>query len=304
MSDEAVGQALDQEDCVDDLPAVWAAEDDYRMLSMAFTFRSARADVADALRWHLEPFLLAGRPTYGFPIDLYVPEEDRGADPPVYSYFVTGDPQFRSEFPLELLVHAIWSTHAEVNRRVRDFLLLHAGSVTHRGGALLLPGQMEAGKSSLTLALLEAGCGYLSDELGVLDPVTAHAYPFPKRIKLLPDALGFFDGLEDRLADREGLSRHLTERFVRPEDVGTGVAPPAAVRWLVFPTAEWEGPPQLTPVSTSEAIELMARSSMNLYRYGDRGVVLLSRIAKEATAFRLAGGSPRERAALLVDRLG
>jgi hypothetical protein len=46
----------------------------------------------------------------------------------------------------------------------------------------------------------------------------------------------------------------------------------------------------------------MARYSFNLYRYEARGVVLLSRIAAEAEAFELAGGSVLERAELLSAR--
>jgi hypothetical protein len=47
----------------------------------------------------------------------------------------------------------------------------------------------------------------------------------------------------------------------------------------------------------------MAESSFNLYRYGERGVVLLSRIAAGAPAFELRGGTPADRADLISDRL-
>jgi hypothetical protein len=56
-------------------------------------------------------------------------------------------------------------------------------------------------------------------------------------------------------------------------------------------------------VTSAQAVEEMASTSFNLFRYEDRGVILLSRIAKEAKAFRLEGGTPRERAALLGDQL-
>jgi hypothetical protein len=47
----------------------------------------------------------------------------------------------------------------------------------------------------------------------------------------------------------------------------------------------------------------MAANCLNLYRFGDAGVVLLSRIAKDADAFRLRGGSLGERIELLSDQL-
>lgn len=161
---------------------------------------------------------------------------------------------------------------------------------------------MDAGKSSLVLALLQAGFDYLSDEVGALDPVTQRAYPFEKRITVSPTAMRFFPGLEERLQDRQGLSAELRDRYVRPEDVGRTVAGPAPVRGIVFVSSDWEGPPRLEPIPRSEAVARMAAASFNLYRYGERGVVLLSRVAAQAPAFELRGGTPPERAALALDR--
>jgi hypothetical protein len=162
---------------------------------------------------------------------------------------------------------------------------------------------MDSGKSSLTLALLQQGFDYLSDEYGSLDPITGRVYPFQKRIALEQDSLRLFPGLEERLQDRLAPPIHLTKRFVRPEDIDARIGVPANVRWLVFPTAVWEGAPRLIPLTSAAAVEEMAASSFNLDRYHDRGVILLSRIAKGASAFRLEGGSPAERAALLAERL-
>ena len=155
----------------------------------------------------------------------------------------------------------------------------------------------------MTLGLLEAGFSYLTDDVGALDPVTARAYPFAKRIKLLPDALAFFPGLEDRIEDRKEVPFRQWERFVRPEDVGARIGDPSPVRWLVFPSPDFEGPPHLLPMSKAESVESMAANCFNLYRYAERGVVLLSRVAAEAEAFRLQGGSLRDRVDLLVDEL-
>ena len=202
----------------------------------------------------------------------------------------------------EAIHRAVWEIHRAVHDQVRDFVLLHAGAVARDQQALLMPAETSSGKSTLTLGLLEAGFSYLSDDLGALDPVTQRAYPFPKLIKLIPDALDFFSGLEERLGDRDLPFRQF-ERFVRPEDVGAKVAEPAGVRWVVFPTSEFEGPPTLEPITKAESIKELAANCLNLYRFGEGGVVLLSRIAKDADAFRLRGGSLRERVALLNDRL-
>ena len=187
---------------------------------------------------------------------------------------------------------------------MRDFLLIHAGSVSVDGRAVLVPAEMDTGKSTLVTALLHAGATYLSDELGAIDPVTRKIYPYPKRITLDQEALRFFPGLEERLGDRTGAMATLLQRYVRAEDCGSSIAGPAPLGAVVFPTADRDGPPRLEPIAASEAAWLLASNARNLYRYADRGVLMLGEICAAASSYRLSGGTPGERADLLTERLG
>jgi hypothetical protein len=281
----------------------WVACDNYRMLSVAFIARSTDPDFAAALRWHLAPFRRRGSEPHALPIDLFVAEGDRDANPRPYSLVIHNRLQYRDHRMPDVLAHALWAIHRLVPRRARELLFLHAGAASKDGQAVLVPAPMEHGKSTLVLALLLQGFDYLSDELGVLDPATARTLPFPKRITLDQDSLRFFPGLDDRLADRIGLSALLLQRYVRPEDVESKAGVPVPVRWLVFPSLDWNGAPRLTALPRAEAVKQMAANCFNLYRHKDRGVLLLARLAREAQAFRLDGGSPRERAALLAEEL-
>ncbi len=65
----------------------------------------------------------------------------------------------------------------------RQAVFVHAGVVGWKGGALVLPGQSFAGKSTLTLALVEAGATYYSDEYAIIDAQGA-IHPFPRRLAL------------------------------------------------------------------------------------------------------------------------
>ena len=280
-------------------PPGWTAQDDYQMLSMAFTMKSEDERFSESLRWHLGPFHLDAPAPAGLPGEFLT--QDETGEPAYILRFATQE-RFRVAMLAEAIHRAVWELHRAVHDQVRDFVLLHAGAVARDQRALLLPAETSSGKSSLTLGLLESGFSYLSDDLGALDPVTQRVYPFPKRIKLIPDALEFFPGLEERLGDRDLPFRQF-ERFVRPEDVGASVAEPAGVRWIVFPTSEFEGPPTLEPMTKAESMKELAANCLNLYRFGEAGVVFLSRIAKDADAFRLRGGSLRERIALLSERL-
>lgn len=70
--------------------------------------------------------------------------------------------------------------HFRVALAARDFLFVHAGVVQWKGQAIVVPGRTETGKSSLVMALVNAGGEYFSDEYAVLDyQGRVHAYPKP-----------------------------------------------------------------------------------------------------------------------------
>ncbi len=70
--------------------------------------------------------------------------------------------------------------HFRVALAARDFLFVHAGVVQWKGRAVVIPGRTETGKSSLVMALVNAGGEYFSDEYAVLDREgRVHSYPKP-----------------------------------------------------------------------------------------------------------------------------
>jgi hypothetical protein len=235
---------------------------------------------------------------------IYVDEEDAGGPRPKLSYVRGSEVLLKTASVRRLIEYAAWDVHACIPGKTRDYLLLHAGAVARAGDAILIAGPAEVGKSSLVAGLLRRGFDYLSDELGAIDPVTERAYGFPKWISLSPAAVDAFPGLRERLDDRPGIPESANVRVVRPEDLDATVATPSHVRSIVFPSFDREGSPRLTTLARSEAVRRMAELSFNLYRYEERGVVLLSRIADDAAAFSLEGGTIMERADLIAERLG
>jgi hypothetical protein len=268
-----------------------------------FSVLSVDGAFAEAIRWHLEPFRRHRAEHLSVPVRMYVREEDAGRDPPLYSLFRDRVLVRQSARPAALLSYAVWDIHDYGANKTRDFLLLHSGAVADGEGALLLPASTGGGKSTLTASLLGQGFRYLSDDRAPVDPVTSRLYPFPKRISLKRGSMTYFPGLEERLADRTVLPASQDERFVRPKDLGATVADPAPVRWIVFPSPDRQGPPRLTRIARAETVEWLAAHTQNMHRYSERGVVLLSRVARDAEAFRLEGGSPPQRAELLREQL-
>jgi len=66
--------------------------------------------------------------------------------------------------------------------RVEAFTILHAAVLAHQGGALAISGPSGAGKTTLTLALLEQGWTYYSDDFCPLHRETGLVHPFPRSL--------------------------------------------------------------------------------------------------------------------------
>lgn len=65
----------------------------------------------------------------------------------------------------------------------RDWVFVHAGVVGWHGRAIVIPARSGAGKSSLTVELVQAGARYYSDEFAVLD-ASGRIHPFATPIQV------------------------------------------------------------------------------------------------------------------------
>jgi hypothetical protein len=66
-----------------------------------------------------------------------------------------------------------------------DYIFVHAAVVETQGQAIMLPGASFCGKTSLTVALVEAGATYYSDEFAVLDQ-DGLVHPYAKPLSIRP----------------------------------------------------------------------------------------------------------------------
>ena len=63
----------------------------------------------------------------------------------------------------------------------RDFHLVHAGALAHEGVGVLVVGPPFAGKTTLTLALVDEGLRYFSDDVGAVARADGRLHPFRRR---------------------------------------------------------------------------------------------------------------------------
>ncbi len=209
-----------------------------------------------------------------------------------------------AEHPYELWFDDQWVSGAEtawalvdsvvhdLNRRVVEAcpdLLLHAGGVVDGGVGVALPGQMEAGKTTLTAGLVRAGLGYLTDEALALDRETLRVNPYPKPLSIDPGAWALFPELAPPSASDEGyepVQWQVPATAIRAD----ALAGPCPVAVVVFPRFEAGADTVLEPVGRAEALVELAR---NTFRFRERGAPeldLLADLARGVECHRLTMG--------------
>jgi len=179
------------------------------------------------------------------------------------------------------------------------FVVLHAGVVSYRGRGILMPAPQDHGKSTLTTALVRAGCAFLSDEAAPIDPSTGVVRPFPRPILLSPRSLAVFPGLAEALpAEYEGFRNyqfHLTCEDVRSGSTGG----PCSVDVIVTPRYEPGAATQLEPLATADCLLMLVTQCLNFDRVSAHAVEVFGNVVERAACYQLTTGN----AATAVDAI-
>lgn len=98
--------------------------------------------------------------------------------------FLAVDPGFKS-FVLPAVEDSVafWAAQLMNNHLYRcPFFYIHGAVMAHEGAAFIFAGGSGGGKSALSLKLLAAGWGFLSDEFAVFDPIERRVFSFPRAL--------------------------------------------------------------------------------------------------------------------------
>lgn len=136
----------------------------------------------------------------------------------------------------------------------RNSLILHASAVSHHGRAIALCGPSGVGKSTLSAALCESGCGFLSDDVSSISFENAQARVFPdsRQHRLWHDSIEKLS-----LAERKGEAvRESIEKY-HVEPACKGDAMPLA-KIIVLRKSEFpKTSPVIEPLGLSDAAALL-----------------------------------------------
>jgi hypothetical protein len=270
----------------------WQGSAAYRILSCSFAVRWNRKAVGDYL----------GHVLGGFEVGRDGPTTPTGSDLVTYSVLGPGggDPYYRvlvgdlhllhSERPAEVLNHLFWHVYSMMLERTTELLLIHAGSLlTPDGQGVLLPAVSGSGKSTLVTALVEAGFGYLSDEVAAIDPVTGMVHAYPRALNLKLGSLGLFPRLE--AARRRKSSFESNHRFVRPEELREDcVVASTSVRFVIAPRYQRGAETRLVQLTRAAATALLWNNCMNLAASRAQPLPLLASLTRRARTYRLVSG--------------
>jgi hypothetical protein len=104
----------------------------------------------------------------------------RQIEPPLW--LVEGDGASRRGFRYEtdLLCYLEWLALSQATQATTQHIIFHAGTVTKEAKTILLVAESGAGKTTLTLALLQRGWLPLSDDSALVSPETLAVAPFPR----------------------------------------------------------------------------------------------------------------------------
>ena len=172
--------------------------------------------------------------------------------------------------------------HFRVALAAEGYLFVHAGVVAVDDEVVVLPGRTLSGKSSLVLALVEAGAGYYSDEFAIIDPSgLVHAYRKP---------------LSERVAGQP------LPRLHEPESLGAyGDAEPLPIGLTVVTRYDDMGVWQPTPVSKADALMALFDNTVLARERPEFALELISKAVKTTRGIRTTRKDAAEAAEGILD---
>jgi hypothetical protein len=181
---------------------------------------------------------------------------------------------------------------------------IHAGAVAGPHGAVLLPGPPGAGKSTMTAALVRAGCGYLSDELAALDLTGRCVHPFPRPLALHPTTVALLDagpgpptrptggGVADVTAPVVTRAGREGGVLAPSHSLGATLAGPTPPAAIVMPRIVAGAPGRPRPLGPPAALLGLLAHAPNLALLGARAFGVLAELAARCPAYGLEFDAP------------
>jgi hypothetical protein len=267
---------------------------DFCAAGYRFRIEGDPARLGRHLTSYLTPFRVA--PGHAAPMPTYrvayaADHRARGTVVPAPYFLALDGEELRSSRSPGLVVdYALWLISQHTIAQISDRIAIHAAVASLDGAGVIMPAPANSGKSTLAAGLVDAGFGYLSDEMALINPDSAQVDPYPRALWVDRRSVALIPGLTERvdseLTDPDAREIHVRPDDIRPEAIG-GSSP---VRLVVAPRYEAGATTAAQPMGRAEAVQYLIVNSPNIGRFGSAGLAVLARVVRGAACYRLTVG--------------
>ena len=195
------------------------------------------------------------------------------------------------EHSIENLIETL--VHKVAERFIESFSSLHwfhAAVMARNEQAIMLPAIWGNGKSSLAVALANAGWTYLSDDLAPLEPGVNKIHPYPRTPTVRSHS--------GQVLPRDRISE-LTKTETFSENWSVAIHP-LPLHSVVFPRYQFRGGCKLTECRPEEAVVELLSHCLNFSVNSSKVVAYLARLIPEIKPFELTFSDATAAASLLT----
>jgi hypothetical protein len=170
----------------------------------------------------------------------------------------------------------------------RDGVTLHAGALAWNGQGILVPGNIGAGKTTLTAWLASKGLDFLTDEMVWIPTGTSMLRAFPRPLNVKKPSLPIVQTFLDFEKSREQILSSSQVNLILPTALhprNVLSVPPLGP--ILFPHYESDATPRVERLSSAQAALALTSSLLNVGNMHDQGFSEITRLVRLVPAFRL-----------------
>jgi hypothetical protein len=201
-----------------------------------------------------------------------------------------------------VLGRLVWAINQQVIKGSPDRLLLHASAADLDGVGVLVPAEMESGKTTFVTGLLDRGLGYLTDEAAsVTTDLVMEGYPKPLSID--PGAWDVVPHHRPQVG--EELEPYFAMQWHVPAQRIGPVVHRTRLGMIVFRRYEPDTPLRFERLTAVDAIEPAVASTFVTDRPFLSAARLreLAAVVEQVPAYELVGGELDEACAVVIEEL-
>ncbi|MBI5788088.1 MAG: hypothetical protein HZA78_04445 [Candidatus Schekmanbacteria bacterium] len=173
----------------------------------------------------------------------------------------------------------------------KNYFLFHAAALGLNGKGIVIAGDTMAGKTTLTLALANAGFDLLSDEVCCLEYNSFNLIPFPKCMFLREKTKKLLPDLFDRYKDNPIFNDSKENRWlVTSEDLGIKATKNRYKTSHFFLLKGFKDEPEYTPVAEHEVLLYLLSSSYAKIENPPNALYSLSPLVNNVKCYNLWPG--------------